>query len=84
MCAWLLTLALDVQLNTYESLYGFSGVLALVGSNANSDGGLTTVYETKDAQGVSLYIFILLICPSIYLQCVGSFSRTDAAQIRTV
>ncbi|KAI1784324.1 hypothetical protein LXA43DRAFT_1066862 [Ganoderma leucocontextum] len=42
---------LSELLNTYESLYGFSGILALVGSNANSDAGLAVVHETKDAAG---------------------------------
>ena len=47
--------AAAIQLKMYESLYGFSGIVALVGSNANSDSGLAVVHETQNATSVSAW-----------------------------
>lgn len=44
---------LALQMNSYESMHGFSGIFALLGNNTNSDNGMAVVHETKDATGVS-------------------------------
>ncbi len=62
----------------YESLYGFSSVLALVGSNLNSDGGLAAVHETKDTARVSAHLSVLI--PRLINLCVRSSSPLGAAR----
>ena len=44
-----------VQMDNLEALYGFSGVVAMLGNVPNSDSGLAQLYETKHAKGVCVY-----------------------------
>ncbi|OJT12713.1 hypothetical protein TRAPUB_10741 [Trametes pubescens] len=42
---------LQEMMDSFQAIYGFSGVYALLGNVANSDAGLAEVYETQDALG---------------------------------
>ncbi len=41
-------------MDSFQTIYGFSGAFALLGNVVNSDAALAKVYETQDASGVSL------------------------------